>query len=63
MVRRPDDAAPEPPGGRAAERLREFEAARFPEPEEPEEPEQSEEPEEEPSEGEQDDPERPPEDA
>jgi hypothetical protein len=30
MVRRPGDTAPEPPGGRAAERLRMFEQARSP---------------------------------
>ena len=30
MTRRPDDNEPEPPGGRAAERLREFIAQRFP---------------------------------
>ena len=30
MVRRPGDKAPEPPGGRAAERLRMFEQARQP---------------------------------
>jgi hypothetical protein len=30
MVRRPDDETPEPPGGRAAARLREFQAARAP---------------------------------
>lgn len=30
MTRRPGDAAPEPPGGRAAERLRMFEQARGP---------------------------------
>jgi hypothetical protein len=28
-MRRPDETQPEPPGGRAAERLREFLAARF----------------------------------
>jgi len=31
MTRRPDDKTPEPSGGRAAERLREFIAERFPE--------------------------------
>lgn len=31
MTRRPDDFTPEPPGGRAAERLREFIDQRFPE--------------------------------
>jgi hypothetical protein len=31
MTRRPGDKAPEPPGGRAAERLRMFEDARRPE--------------------------------
>jgi hypothetical protein len=30
MVRRPGDKTPEPPGGRAAERLRMFEQARRP---------------------------------
>lgn len=30
MVRRPGDKRPEPPGGRAAERLRMFEQARTP---------------------------------
>ena len=30
MTRRPDKAEPEPPGGRAAERLRQFIAQRFP---------------------------------
>jgi hypothetical protein len=30
MTRRPDSAEPEPPGGRAAERLRQFIAQRFP---------------------------------
>jgi hypothetical protein len=30
MTRRPDDQTPEPPGGRAAERLRMFEDARRP---------------------------------
>jgi hypothetical protein len=30
MVRRPDDREPEPPGGRAAERLREYIDQRFP---------------------------------
>jgi hypothetical protein len=30
MMRGPNDAEPEPPGGRAAERLREFLAQRFP---------------------------------
>jgi hypothetical protein len=30
MTRRPGDKAPEPPGGRAAERLRMFEEARRP---------------------------------
>ena len=30
MTRRPDDSQPEPPGGRAAERLREFIDQRFP---------------------------------
>jgi hypothetical protein len=30
MVRRPGDKTPEPPGGRAAERLRMFEEARRP---------------------------------
>jgi hypothetical protein len=38
MTKRPDDETPEPPGGRAAERLREFIAARFPEGERPELP-------------------------
>jgi hypothetical protein len=32
MVKRRDDKAPEPPGGRAAERLRIFEQARQPDP-------------------------------
>jgi hypothetical protein len=31
MTRRPGDLTPEPPGGRAAERLREFLDQRFPE--------------------------------
>jgi hypothetical protein len=30
MTRRPGDKTPEPPGGRAAERLRMFEEARWP---------------------------------
>ncbi|MEA2983795.1 MAG: hypothetical protein QOD94_49 [Alphaproteobacteria bacterium] len=30
MIRRPGDTTPEPPGGRAAERLRMFEEARRP---------------------------------
>ena len=30
MTRRPGDKTPPPPGGRAAERLRQFEQARFP---------------------------------
>ena len=30
MTRRPDKSEPEPPGGRAAERLRQFIAQRFP---------------------------------
>ena len=30
MIRRPGDTTPEPPGGRAAERLRMFERARQP---------------------------------
>ena len=30
MVKRPADKSPEPPGGRAAERLRMFEQARWP---------------------------------
>jgi hypothetical protein len=30
MPRRPDDTEPDPPGGRAAERLREFVEQRFP---------------------------------
>src|SRR5262245_26224334 len=30
MIRRPGDRSPEPPGGRAAERLRMFEQARLP---------------------------------
>ena len=30
MTRRPDSTEPEPPGGRAAERLRQFIAQRFP---------------------------------
>jgi hypothetical protein len=30
MPRRPDDTKPDPPGGRAAERLREFIDQRFP---------------------------------
>jgi hypothetical protein len=30
MMRGPNDTEPEPPGGRAAERLREFLAQRFP---------------------------------
>ena len=30
MTRRPGDTTPDPPGGRAAERLREFIAQRFP---------------------------------
>jgi hypothetical protein len=30
MIRRPGDKAPEPPGGRAVERLRMFEQARTP---------------------------------
>lgn len=30
MTRRPDRTEPEPPGGRAAERLRQFIAQRFP---------------------------------
>jgi hypothetical protein len=38
MTKRPDDETPEPPGGRAAERLREFIDARFPEGERPELP-------------------------
>jgi hypothetical protein len=32
MIRRPGDKTPEPPGGRAAERLRMFEEARRPHP-------------------------------
>jgi hypothetical protein len=32
MVRRPGDNSPEPPGGRAAERLRTFEESRRPQP-------------------------------
>ena len=35
MVRRPDDPNPDPPGGRAAERLREFLEGRFPDGEVP----------------------------
>jgi hypothetical protein len=38
MTKRPDDEMPEAPGGRAAERLREFIDARFPEGERPELP-------------------------
>ena len=38
MTKRPDDETPEPSGGRAAERLREFIDARFPEGERPELP-------------------------
>jgi hypothetical protein len=38
MTKRPDDETPEPTGGRAAERLREFIDARFPEGERPEFP-------------------------
>jgi hypothetical protein len=36
MTKRKDDSNPAPPGGRAAERLREFERARGLEPEQPE---------------------------
>jgi len=36
MTKRKDDSSPTPPGGRAAERLREFERARGLEPEQPE---------------------------
>jgi hypothetical protein len=36
MTKRKDDSTPAPPGGRAAERLREFERARGLEPEQPE---------------------------
>jgi hypothetical protein len=35
VVRRPDDPNPDPPGGRAAERLREFLEGRFPDGEVP----------------------------
>jgi hypothetical protein len=35
VVRRPDDPNPEPPGGRAAERLRDFLQGRFPDDEPP----------------------------
>lgn len=37
MVRRPGDDSPEPPGGRAAERLRDLIDGRFPEGDEPSE--------------------------
>ena len=38
MTRRPDDPKPEPPGGHAAQRLREFLEQRIPQPESPQDP-------------------------
>ena len=38
MTKRPDDPTPEPPGGRASERLKQFEQARKPASDKPKPP-------------------------